>query len=224
MIKLAIMISGRGSNMLALADSIDALDLPAVITKVISNQACAGIDSAAARGLPVDVIKRTAFDSRHDHDMALAQAIDISGADFVFLAGYMAILGPAFVEHYAGRLINIHPSLLPAYKGLDTHQRALDDGAADHGATVHLVTAELDAGPIIAQAGLAVAPQDTAQGLAARVLVLEHQIYPFVLASLASGRLRLSSAGPFWHDRDGALAAMPDSMQRILAPSLLPSP
>jgi phosphoribosylglycinamide formyltransferase-1 len=220
MLKLGVLISGRGSNMLRLADAIDELRLDAEIVTVVSNVVCAGVDSAAARGLPVQIIKRSSYDSRQAHDRAIAAAIDNSGADFVFLAGYMAILGMEFVEKYAGRLINIHPSLLPSYKGINTHQRALDDKASQHGATVHLVTTELDAGPIIAQAKLDVYDDDTATSLAARVLLIEHQIYPFVLAGLVEGWLTLSSTGAVWSDPEAALARMPDSMRLLLEPAL----
>ncbi len=220
MLKLAVLISGRGSNMLRLAEAIDELRLDAEIVAVISNAVCAGVESAAARGLPVQIIKRSSYDSRQDHESAIAAAIDNSGADFVFLAGYMAILGRQFVEKYAGRLLNIHPSLLPSYKGLNTHQRALDDKASQHGATVHLVTTELDVGPIIAQAKLDVSDDDTAVSLAARVLLIEHQIYPFVLAGLVEGWLTLSSTGAAWSNQKAALAAMPDSTRLLLEPAL----
>ncbi len=221
MLKLAVLVSGRGSNMLRLATAIDEMHLEARITAVIANLDCDGITHAKARGIDSYVIRRRDHDSRAAHEAALATCIDQSGADIVCLAGYMAILGADFVNRYQGRMINIHPSLLPAYKGLDTHQRAIDDGATTHGATVHLVTPELDAGPIIAQAGLDIEPADDATSLAGRVLQLEHQLYPFVVASLANGQLTLQDNTPRWADPNSAMAAMPDHIRRILEPTLI---
>jgi len=221
MLKLAVLVSGRGSNMLRLATAIDELQLAARITTVIANVDCDGITHAKARGIDSYVIRRRDHDSRAAHEAALAACIDQSGADIVCLAGYMAILGADFVNRYQGRMINIHPSLLPAYKGLDTHQRAIDDGAATHGATVHLVTPELDAGPTIAQARLEIEPADDATSLAGRVLQLEHQLYPFVVASLANGHLTLQDNTPRWADPNSAMAAMPDHMRQILEPALI---
>lgn len=221
MLKLAVLVSGRGSNMLRLATAIDEMHLEARITAVIANLDCDGITHAKARGIDSYVIRRRDHDSRAAHEAALATCIDQSGADIVCLAGYMAILGADFVNRYQGRMINIHPSLLPAYKGLDTHQRAIDDGATTHGATVHLITPELDAGPIIAQAGLDIEPADDATSLAGRVLQLEHQLYPFVVASLANGQLTLQDNTPRWADPNSAMAAMPDHIRRILEPTLI---
>ena len=130
----------------------------------------------------------------------------------------MAILGADFVNRHQNRIINIHPSLLPAYKGLNTHQRAIDDGAATHGTTVHMVTPELDAGPIIAQARLEIEPADDATSLAGRVLQLEHQLYPFVVASLANGQLTLKDNTPRWANPNSAMANMPDNIRRVLEP------
>ena len=202
MVRLAILISGRGSNMIKLAEAIDQSQLNAQIAVVISNQHCAGITHAAALGLPTKVIEKQNFTTRRAHDAAIEQAINAAAADFVFLAGYLAILGAEFTTVFAGRLVNIHPSLLPEFKGLDTHQRAIDANATRHGATVHLVTAKLDDGPIILQAELSVSPHDNADKLAARVLQLEHQLYPFVLKSLCDGQLTLAADKVTWHQQE----------------------
>lgn len=221
MLKLAVLISGRGSNMLRLATAIDELQLTACITTVITNIDCDGITNAKARGIDTHLIRRRDHDSRAAHEAALASCIHQSGADIVCLAGYMAILGADFVNRYQDRIINIHPSLLPAYKGLNTHQRAIDDGAATHGTTVHMVTPELDAGPIIAQARLEIEPADDATSLAGRVLQLEHQLYPFVVASLANGQLTLKDNTPHWANPNSAMTNMPDNMRRILEPTII---
>ena len=199
MLRLAILISGRGSNMIKLAEAIDQSHMNAQIAVVISNQHCDGITRAATLGLPTDVIDRQDFATRRAHDAAIEQAINAAAADFVLLAGYMAILGAEFINVFAGRLINIHPSLLPDFRGLDTHQRAIDANATRHGATVHLVNAALDEGAIILQAELSVSPHDNAEKLAARVLQLEHQLYPFVLKSLCDGQLTLAADKVTWH-------------------------
>ena len=219
MIRLAVLISGRGSNMLCLADAIENYKIDATIVLVISNKDCDGIALATARGLATKVVKRSDFDNRLAHDAAIASAIEDYRADYVFLAGYMAILGPVFVDQFAGKLINIHPSLLPAFKGLDTHQRAIDAGVKTHGVSIHLVNAALDDGPLILQGSLAVAETDTTKILAGRVLQLEHQIYPFVLLSLAAENLTLLPDGVIWHVK--TLAAAPAEMQNILAPCVI---
>jgi phosphoribosylglycinamide formyltransferase-1 len=170
---LVILISGRGSNMQALLDA----GLP--VAAVISNQAAAaGLALAARRGVPTAVVEHGRFSSREDFDAALAKAIDRYSPRLVALCGFMRILTPAFVERYAGRMLNIHPSLLPAFPGLDTHARALAAGVKLHGCTVHFVTTELDEGPIVIQAAVAVRKGDGAQSLAARVLKQEHIVYP----------------------------------------------
>ncbi len=220
MLKLAVLISGRGSNMTCLADAIGSMALAAQISVVISNRDCDGIGLANTRGLPTRTIKRSAYDTRLEHEQAMLAAIDESDADLVFLAGYMAILESEFVEHFKGRLINIHPSLLPAFKGLDTHQRALDAGATTHGVSVHLVTAKLDDGPLIAQASLLVNSKQTAEQLAARVLQLEHQLYPFVLKALTSGHLQLVNGDVHWHQTASLLGALPANMRETLGPCL----
>ena len=169
------------------------------------------LSHAAALGLPTKIIERQNFATRHAHDAAIEQAIKAAAADFVFLAGYLAILGAEFTTIFAGRLINIHPSLLPEFKGLNTHQRAIDANAARHGATVHLVTAALDDGPIILQAELSMSPHDNAEKLAARVLLLEHQLYPFVLKSLCVGQLTLAADMVTWHHQELPTQTVPPS-------------
>ena len=219
MIRLAVLISGRGSNMLCLADAIENYTIDATITLVISNKDCDGIALAAARGLTTKLVKRSDFVNRLAHDAAIASAIKDCHVDYVFLAGYGAVLGSVFVAQFAGKLINIHPSLLPAFKGLNTHQRAIDAGVKTHGVSIHLVNAALDDGPLILQASLAVLETDTAKVLAGRVLQLEHQIYPFVLLSLATQNVTLFPDGVTWHVT--TLAAAPAEMQNVLAPCVI---
>ncbi|MFT7235889.1 MAG: phosphoribosylglycinamide formyltransferase-1 [Methylophagaceae bacterium] len=177
--KLVILISGRGSNMVSIMDAITANRLNADIVAVISNRPDApGLLVAAAEGININVVDHTAFDDRATFDRVLADTIDRFKPDLVILAGFMRILTVNFVAQFAGRLLNIHPSLLPKYKGLNTHQRAIDAGEAEHGATVHFVTSELDGGPVVLQAKVLVLKDDDAITLAQRVLVQEHQLYP----------------------------------------------
>ena len=220
MLQLAVLISGRGSNMINLAGAIAADQLNARIAIVISNQHCVGISHAANLGIQTKVIERKSFPTRHDHDRAIHDAINSSSVDFVFLAGYMAILGTGFTTAFAGRLINIHPSLLPDFKGLDTHQRAIEARAKYHGATVHLVTEELDDGPIILQAQLSILPEDDSDRLAARVLRLEHYVYPFVLKCLCEGHLTLFADRVIWHNPDRALQLASGDSRHDLAKAL----
>lgn len=197
-----ILISGRGSNMQALLDA----ELPGACVAVVSNRPeAAGLAWAAARGLPTAVVDHQHYASREAFDAALAKEIDGRGADFVFLAGFMRILTEGFVRHFAGRLVNIHPSLLPAFPGLHTHEAALRTGVRVHGCTVHFVTAALDCGPILVQAAVPVLPGDTAQLLAARVLEQEHRVYPQAARGLLAGRCRLEDGRAVWRD-DGTPA------------------
>ncbi len=180
---IVILISGNGSNMQAIATAAQKefwhQKLNARIACVISNKPdAAGLQIAAALGIPTQTIDHRSFESRDAFDAVLQSRIDSYAPTLVVLAGFMRILTPGFVQHYAGRLINIHPSLLPAFTGLNTHQRAIDAGCTEAGATVHQVTTALDHGPILAQAVLPVLPGDTAEILAARVLVQEHILYP----------------------------------------------
>lgn len=189
---IVILISGRGSNMQALL----AAQLPCRIAAVISNRADAeGLEIAGAHGIATAVVPHRDYADRDSFDAALAQTIDTFQPDFVVLAGFMRILTAAFVTRYRGKLINIHPSLLPAYGGLNTHARALHDGVKIHGCTVHFVTADLDHGPIIIQAAVPVMCHDTEHTLAERVLHEEHRIYPQALCWLCSGQIELSDDG-----------------------------
>jgi phosphoribosylglycinamide formyltransferase-1 len=188
---IVILISGGGSNMAAIVQAAQQQDwahtLNARVAAVISNKADAkGLEFAQQQGIATEVLDHKAFASREAFDGCLSEIIDQYQPALVVLAGFMRILTPSFVQHYAGRLINIHPSLLPAFTGLHTHQRAIDAGCKFAGATVHQVTSELDVGPILEQAVVPVLPDDTAQTLAARVLVQEHLIYPRAVAKWLS--------------------------------------
>lgn len=193
---LVVLVSGSGSNLQAMIDSFTQPGSPVCIRVVISNRADAyGLERARAAGIETRVLVHTGFDGREAFDQALMALIDGFAPDVVALAGFMRILSPAFVRHYHGRLLNIHPSLLPRYKGLHTHQRALEAGDTEHGCSVHFVTEELDGGPLVVQAAVAVAPDDTPDTLARRVHVQEHQIYPLAVRWFAEGRLRLGPHG-----------------------------
>lgn len=189
---IVILISGRGSNMLAILEAAKREQWPCKFAAVISNRPDArGLETAAQYGIPTAVLPSKGFPDRASFDAALQEKIDSFQPDLVLLAGFMRILTPGLVEHYAGRMMNIHPSLLPAFTGLDTHARALKTGVKVHGATVHFVTAELDVGPIIEQAVVPVAQDDTEESLSARVLEQEHIIYPRAVRHFVEGRLRI---------------------------------
>ncbi|MGY3299613.1 phosphoribosylglycinamide formyltransferase-1 [Pseudomonas sp. TE6288] len=193
---VVVLLSGSGSNLQALIDSNSASNGPVRIRAVISNRADAyGLERAKAAGIDTAVLAHTGFDGREAFDAALMALIDGFAPDLVVLAGFMRILSGGFVRHYQGRLLNIHPSLLPKYKGLHTHQRALEAGDAEHGCSVHFVTEELDGGPLVVQAVVPVAADDSAQTLAQRVHLQEHQIYPLAVRWFAEGRLRLGEHG-----------------------------
>ncbi len=190
---IVILISGRGSNMQAIVEAARAEKWPARIAAVISNRAdAAGLEYAAAAGIPTAVVVSKEYPERADFDAALQAKIDSFSPDLVVLAGFMRILTAPFVEHYAGRLMNIHPSLLPSFPGLATHQQALSFGVKVHGASVHFVTADLDHGPIVAQAAVPVLPDDTEHALAERVLAQEHIIYPRAVRWFVEGRLSIA--------------------------------
>ena len=189
---IVVLISGGGTNLQALIDDAASV-APYRVVGVISNRpGVRGLERAATAGIPVRVIDHQQFDGRERFDEALANAIDQLAPQLVVLAGFMRILTDRFVQHFDGRMINIHPSLLPAFQGLHTHQRALASGADRHGASVHFVTGELDGGPVIAQAAVAVARDDDADTLAARVLEREHQLLPQVVRWFADGNLTLA--------------------------------
>ncbi|MFT0623305.1 phosphoribosylglycinamide formyltransferase [Ectopseudomonas guguanensis] len=193
---VVVLISGSGSNLQALIDSVAQDGNPARIAAVISNRADAyGLQRAKQAGIATELLDHKQFDGREAFDAALIQAIDAHQPDLVVLAGFMRILTPGFVQHYAGRLLNIHPSLLPRHKGLHTHQRALEAGDSEHGCSVHFVTEELDGGPLVVQAVLPVMADDTAESLASRVHQQEHKIYPLAVRWFAEGRLRLGAQG-----------------------------
>ncbi len=188
--KIVILISGRGSNMQAIVQASQSQQWPAQIAAVISNKPdAAGLAYAASQGIATMVVESKAFPNRESFDTALQQAIDSFQADLVVLAGFMRILTPQFVQHYENRIMNIHPSLLPSFVGLHTHQQALDAGVKFHGATVHFVTAELDHGPIIDQACVRIEQGDTEDSLAQKLLVKEHQIYPRAVRLFVEGKL-----------------------------------
>ena len=188
---IVVLISGNGSNLQAIIDAITEQDLPAQIVAVISNKAGAfGLQRAEQANIPTEVIPAKGM-SREEYDNTLMACIDRYQPELIVLAGFMRILSDKFVQHYLGRMINIHPSLLPAYKGLDTHRRVLAAGEKEHGATVHYVTPELDSGPIIVQARIAVAKNETEANLVQRIHQLEHQIYPHAIHLIATGRVKL---------------------------------
>ncbi|AJY20099.1 MULTISPECIES: phosphoribosylglycinamide formyltransferase [Burkholderia] len=190
--KLVILISGRGSNMEAIVRACTHERWPAEVAAVIANRPdAAGLAFAASHGIATAVVDHRSFDGRDSFDAALAAEIDRFAPDLVVLAGFMRILTPEFVRRYEGRLLNIHPSLLPSFKGIRTHQQALDAGVALHGATVHFVIPELDSGAIVAQGAVPVRAGDDAAALAQRVLAVEHVLYPRAVRWFVEGRLRL---------------------------------
>ena len=208
---IVILISGRGSNLLALLDA----DLPECRIAVISNRPEAeGLAHARQRGLATAVVDHRCFAARADFDAALAEAIEVHQPDLVVMAGFMRVLGDAFVQRFEGRLVNIHPSLLPAFPGLRTHAQALATGVKIHGCSVHFVTASLDSGPIVIQAAVPVLSGDTEETLAARVLEQEHAIYPRALRWFLEGRLSLNAAGQVRIDGEQSTAAV------LVAPSV----
>ena len=202
---VVVLLSGTGSNLQALIDSNDIKDSPANIRAVISNRADAyGLQRAQDAGIDTRVLDHTAFEGREAFDAALIEVIDEFKPQLVVLAGFMRILSADFVRHYQGRLLNIHPSLLPKYKGLHTHQRALEAGDGEHGCSVHFVTEELDGGPLVVQAVIPVEPDDSPHSLAQRVHAQEHRIYPLAVRWFAEGRLSLDEQGALL---DGQLLA-----------------
>ena len=209
--RICVLISGRGSNLEALLAAMAAGTLGGAIVAVVANRADArGLAVAAAHGVPTQVLDHRGYPSRDAFDAALADTVEACAPDLVVLAGFMRVLGAAFVRRFDGRLINIHPSLLPAYPGLHTHRRALADGARIHGCTVHFVTPDVDVGPIAAQAAVPVLPGDDEDALAARVLAAEHALLPAVVRWYCAGRLAVAGrqvrvAGER-SDRDAVLA------------------
>lgn len=193
---IVILISGRGSNMEAVVRAARSEGWPARVAAVISNKPdAAGLAFAQAHGIPTAVVPSKNYPDRASFDAALQREIDRFAPDLVVLAGFMRILTAPFVAHYEGRMLNIHPSLLPAHPGLDTHRKCLEAGEREHGATVHFVTAELDHGPMVAQARVPVLPGDTEATLAARVLVEEHKLYPYAVRLFVEDRLSIEQGG-----------------------------
>jgi phosphoribosylglycinamide formyltransferase-1 len=193
--RVAVLISGRGSNMAALIEAAKDKSYPAEIVLVVSDRGDAGgLETARARGIATEVVDHKPFGKdRAAFERALQVVLEKNRIDIVCLAGFMRLLTADFVRQWQHRILNIHPALLPAFKGLDTHRRALEADVKVHGATVHFVVPEMDSGPVIAQAAVNVRPGDTEEALAARVLTVEHQIYPLALKLLAEGRLRIEN-------------------------------
>lgn len=200
--KIAVLISGRGSNLGAIHRATLTTDFPAEIGLVISNRpSVEGITYAQNNNIPFQVIDHKSYESAEIHEAALTEALQTAKIDLICLAGYMRILHSAFTTHWAGKLINIHPSLLPSFRGLDTHERALERGCRIHGCTVHFVTTELDGGPIIAQSAVPVLPDDDIDALSRRVLAAEHEIYPHAIRLIAEGKIRWGGDQPV-RDKD----------------------
>lgn len=195
--RIAVLASGAGTNLQALIDAVAAGELAAEIVGVFSDKSKAfALERARAASIPTTVVPPKRFATREAHDDAFFAAVDEAGADLIVCAGYMRIIAAAQIERRPNRMINLHPSLLPAFKGLHTHQQALDAGAAEHGASVHVVTADLDDGPVLAQARVPVLPGDDAEALGARVRTIEHPLLVETVRLLAEGRLQLGVDGP----------------------------
>ena len=190
--RTVVFISGSGSNMMALVQAAKAADYPAEIVGVISDKADAGgLAKAAAEGIPTFAFVRKDYASKDEHEAAIFAALDELSPDIICLAGYMRLLSAAFIQRHEGRILNIHPSLLPLFPGLHTHQRAIDAGMRIAGCTVHFVTEGMDEGPAIGQAAVPVLAGDTAEALAGRILTIEHQLYPQALKLFAEGKVKM---------------------------------
>ena len=201
-IRLVVLISGRGSNLQAILDQAASGELPAEIAAVISNRpGVHGLERARRAGVPALELDHKNFADRPAFEAALSELIDRHQPDLVVLAGFMRVLTAGFTAHYQGRLLNIHPSLLPKFRGLHTHERAIAAGETEHGASIHFVTAELDGGPVIVRARVPVLPDDDPNTLAARVLEQEHRLYPLAIRWFAEGRLRLNGER-VWFDEE----------------------
>ena len=196
LLKIAILISGRGSNMIALADYAEQDDVPCEIVAVIADQDASGLDAASKRSIPSFTVPSAAYSDKATHEDAIIQIINEHKADFIFLAGYMRMLSSDFCTRYEHRLFNIHPSLLPRHKGLNTHERAIHAGDKTHGCSVQLVDPEMDEGLVLAQCEVPVFEDDTPETLGTRVLAQEHQLYPALLGALVSGLLTIKNGHP----------------------------
>ncbi len=215
--RTAILISGRGTNMARLIEAAADQTFPAIIAGVISDVPDApGLTFAASKGIQTAVFPPADYSSKEAHDGAIDSALDAFDAEIVCLAGYMRILTARFVERWQGRMINVHPSLLPSFKGLDTHRRVLDAGTRIHGCSVHFVTPETDDGPLIAQAAVPVLVGDSEAALAARVLKAEHQLYPMALALVAEGKARMENGGTVF---SGFREREADGLARLFSPT-----
>ena len=191
-LRLGILISGRGSNMLALLDYAQQEESDVEVATVLADGEAPGLAIAAARGIATNSIPKRADESRNDHEKRIIAALEAQGAELICLAGYMRLVSPEFCATFAGRMLNIHPSLLPRHKGLDTHEKAIKAGDNEHGCSVHLVTPGMDEGPVLGQRRVKVRADDTAETLAARVLAEEHRLYPLVVGAVAAGLLDTS--------------------------------
>ena len=212
-LKVGILISGRGSNMAALIDAARAPDYPAEIAVVVSNVAsAAGLKTAQEAGVPTAVVPHKEFPDRESFDRVVSAELEKHGVRLVALAGFMRIQSPWFPTHWKDRIVNIHPSLLPSFPGLRVQQQAIDAGSRISGCTVHFVTADLDAGPIIAQAAVPVLPEDTADTLAARILRQEHRLYPMAVRWFAEGRLSVAGSRV-------AVAGVPQGATLLFSPA-----
>ena len=194
--RIAIMISGRGSNMAALSNKEEGFE----ICLVASDRPAEGLEVAATAGHKTVLVDRVIYQSKQEHEATLVEQLTRQKPDLIVLAGYMSVLSGSFIERFNGHIINIHPSLLPDYKGLNTHARVLADKRSEHGVSVHMVTAALDGGPLIAQAKLAVKANDSEQTLSDRLLKCEHQLYPAVISSIGEGALNLQTQTVIWND------------------------
>lgn len=201
-IRVVVLISGRGSNLQAILDSVARGELPVEICAVISNRPNApGLERARQAGIPAVTLDHRAFADRERFDKALQELIDSYHPDLLVMAGFMRLLTPDFIEHYQGRMLNIHPSLLPKFPGLHTHERAIAAKEREHGASIHFVTLEMDAGPVILQGRVPVLPEDDPETLAARVLEQEHRIYPLAIRWFAEKRLKMEGHRAYFDDQ-----------------------
>lgn len=213
--RVAILISGRGSNMAALIAAAAAPDFPAEIVLVLSDKPdAAGLETARSAGVSVEAVDRKGFADKTAFEAAITQQLEAADVDLICLAGFMRILSSGFVSHWLDRIINIHPSILPAFRGIDTHRRALEAGVKVHGCTVHFVRPEVDDGPIIAQGVIPVLADDTEDSLAERLLAVEHRIFPMALRLVASGAARI----------EGARVVIEESDNPAAAPMIVPDP
>lgn len=199
--RIVVLLSGSGTNLQAIIESFHASPHAELVAAISNRTEAKGLLVAQAAGIPTAVLSHGDYADRDEFDQALMERVDSYTPDLVVLAGFMRILTPEFVKHYEGRLLNIHPSLLPRHRGLKTHQRALDAGDLEHGATVHFVTAELDGGPSVLQARIRVEPEDTAETLAARTLLREHEIYPLAIHWFCEGILRWQDNQPWYLEK-----------------------